>query len=76
MYERQILQRRMPKESLADAQSNTFRRATRWGAFQGSTGQGGLSHLLPTNAEEIDMLCFTSTRDDIVCTDLRLCENK
>jgi len=28
------------------------------------TAKGGLSHLLPTNAEEIDMLCFTFTRNN------------
>jgi hypothetical protein len=36
--------------------------------FQGPTGQGGLSNLLPTNASKIDMLCLASTCDFNFCT--------
>jgi hypothetical protein len=69
----QVLQRRLPTESLADAQERvqaTCCRATRRSAVQGPTAQGGLLHLLPTNACEIDMLCLTSTRDYIVHTNI------
>ena len=64
----------MPEESLAETQKTmqvTGRRATRHGAVQGPTGQGGLSHLFPTNAGEIDMLYLSPTRDYIVSAYLR-----
>ena len=62
----------MPEESLAETQKTmqvTGRRATRHGAVQGPAGQGGLSHLLPTDADIIDMLCVASTSDYTVRTD-------
>jgi hypothetical protein len=37
---------------------------------------GGVSHLLSTNADEIDMLCVASTRDYTFRTNLRFCESK
>ena len=50
---------------------------TRRGAVQRPTRQGGMSHLLRTNAkEEIDLLCLASRRDFIVSTDLRICDCK
>jgi len=39
---------------------------------QGPTGQGGMSHLLPTNVDEIDILYHTSTRNYIIRTNLQL----
>ena len=62
----------MPEESLAETQKTmqvTGRRATRRGAVQGPTGQGGLSHLLFANAGAIDMLCVASTSNYNVRTD-------
>ena len=38
----------------------------RRGAIQGPSTEGGLSHLLPTNAREIDMLSLAPARDDYV----------
>ena len=38
--------------------------------------KGRLSHLLPTNAVIIDMLCLTTTRDYIVRSNLCLCGGK
>ena len=51
----------------------TSRRATRRGAVQGPTTEGGLPNLLPTDAIKIDIVCLASTRDNIIRTDLRLC---
>jgi len=69
MSTRQVLQRQMPTQALADSQKNvqaTCRRATRRGIVQGPTAEGGLSHLLPTNARKIDTLYLAPTRDDYV----------
>ena len=79
VYASQILQRRMPEEALADAQKTmqtTCYRATRRGIVQGPINQGGLSHLLPTNADKIVILYDASTRDCIIRTDLRLRNGK
>jgi hypothetical protein len=65
----------MPKESLGEAQKTmqtTCGRATRRGALQGPTAKRGLSHLLPADDEEFDMLYFASARDYIVHTNFRL----
>ena len=73
MYARQVLQRRMPEESLAETQEGmqtTSRRATRRGPVQGPSGQGGLSHLLLANAVKFGMLHVTSRRDYRVRTNL------
>ena len=67
------------EESLAKAQESlqtTCCRAMRRGAVQGPTGQGGMSHLLPADANEIDSLYIASTRDYIVRANIRLCERK
>jgi hypothetical protein len=37
------------------------------------TTEGGLSHLLPTNAIIVDIVCLASTCNYIVCTNLGLC---
>ena len=79
VHGRQVLRRRMPKEALGDAQGRmqaTCRRATRRGAVQGPSTDGGMSHLLPANADKIVILYDASTRDYGVRTDLRLCECK
>jgi hypothetical protein len=77
VYVCQILQCRVSTESLGDAQETvqiTSRRATRRGAVQGPSTEGGLSHLLPTNVSEYIYVCLTSSRDYIVCTNLRFCD--
>ena len=45
-------------------------------AFQGPTAEGRLSDLLFTDADAIDILYVTSTRDYIIRTNLRLCNCK
>ena len=73
VYASQVLQRHLPEEALADAQKGvqtTCCRATRRGFVQGSSTEGGLSHLLPTNAWEIVVVHDASTRDRSVRANL------
>jgi hypothetical protein len=65
MYACQVLWRQLSKESLAKAQSST-----QWGAIQRPAIKRRMphSHLLPT-AYRIDILCVTSTCNNIVHID-------
>ena len=76
VFSRQILQSYVSKESLVDAQNRmqtTDRRATGRGSVQGPARQGGLPNLLSTYAGKIVILYLTSSSDNIVCTNKRIC---
>ncbi len=57
-----------------DPPAFTLSGAARRGVVQGSPSEGGLSNLLPTNADKIAIVYLASIRHYIICADSRLCD--